>query len=374
MRSLLAFIVLVSFSVIPPSLFAQVTDSTVCDILANPQAFDGKIVRVKGTVIAGFEQFAIKGSGCSQPVNAIWLAYPHGTDGKAGPLAIVRLHLGRDYPADVTSVRRSPVALDKDKDFKNFDHVLSTPARTKGMCLGCMRFSVTATLVGRLDGVKKAGLVRDSEGKVAGLNGFGNLNRYNARLVLQSVSDISPREIDYANGEAAAPDDAASAPGSFTPGAPTADQPRRAAAAFGAEGEDNGVIINFGKPNEVPKDDSVRSNANSPDGLLFNVTFDSTLSKNPTMQVVISHVGTHIADIRSAATEIQNLSFYGAEFRAWQTSILSAAGANIKSLMLPGGYVIYSRSWPDSDFATDANRGISGFLVNWAGILNLPKP
>jgi len=32
---------------------------------------------------------------------------------------------------------------------------------------------------------------------VTGVGGFGNLNRYNARLVLQSVSDVVTQEIDY---------------------------------------------------------------------------------------------------------------------------------------------------------------------------------
>ena len=45
---------------ISSSLGAQTVDTAVCDILANPQVFDGKIVRIKDVVIAGFEEFAIK--------------------------------------------------------------------------------------------------------------------------------------------------------------------------------------------------------------------------------------------------------------------------------------------------------------------------
>ena len=83
MRRILLFIGLMSCLTIPSSLSAQIVDSTVCGILANPSFFDGKIVRIKGVVIAGFEEFAIKGSGCNQMVNGIWLAYPEGTKGKA---------------------------------------------------------------------------------------------------------------------------------------------------------------------------------------------------------------------------------------------------------------------------------------------------
>lgn len=374
MHRTLVFIVLMGCMLIPSLLSAQITDSTVCDVLANPQSFDGKIVRIKGVVIAGFEEFAIKGSGCNQAINAIWLAYPEGTKGKAGPAAFLRLQLAKNHTAVVINPSRAPITLDKNKDFKNFDSLLSTPAKANGMCLGCVKFSVTATLVGRLDGAKNTGLIRDSGGKVIGLSGFGNLNRYSARLVLQSVSDVSSQEIDYARGGVPASDDAASASRSFIPGSPTADQVKRGADAFGAPGEDNGVSVGFDGANEVPKDDAAKSNANSPDGLLFNVIFNADRLKGPAMEVALSHLGTHIADIRSTAVETQNLPLYGAEFRAWQTSVLNAVAVKAKTLILPGGYVIYSQSWSNADLGKNANGGISGFLTNWANVTNPPKP
>jgi hypothetical protein len=374
MKRTLLFIVFISCLVNPPFLSAQIMDSTVCDILANPQAFDGKIVRIRGVVISGFEEFVVKGYGCNQIVNAIWLAYPEGTKGKAGPAAFLRLQLAKNHPVSVPNVRRAPIRLDKDKDFKVFDNLLSTPAKTKGICLGCVKSTVTATLVGRLDGAKDTGLIRDNGGRVIGLSGFGNLNRYPARLVLQSVSEVSSNEIDYAKGPAVDTDDTPTAGRSFTPGSPSADQVKRAADAFGAEGEDNGVSVAFGGANEIPEDDSTKSNQNSPDGLLFHVTFDGDRLKGPAMEVALSHVGTHIADLRSTTPAIQNLALYGAEFRAWQTAVLSAVGAKAKTLMLPGGFNIYSRSWPDSDLGRNANSGISGFLASWAGIMNPPGP
>jgi len=374
MKPTLLFIVLIRCVVFPTSLAAQVVDSTVCDILANPQSFDGKIVRVKGVVIAGFEEFAIAGSGCNQIVNAIWLDYPEGTKGKAGPAAFLRLQLAKNHPAAVTTVSRAPVSLDKNKDFKDFDGLLSITAKTNGLCLGCVKNTVTAVLVGRLDGSKETGLIRDGGGKVIGIGGFGHLNRYSARLVLQSVSEISAQEIDYTKGGTAVSDAAASASGSFTPGSPTADQVKRGADAFGAPGEDNGVSLGFSGANEIPKDDTARSSASSPDGLLFHVIFDGDRLKGPAMEIALSHVGTHIADIRSHSDGISNLSLYGAEFRAWQTTVLGSVATKVKTLTAPGGYTIYSQSWPPSDLGKNANGGISGFLGSWANITNLPKP
>ena len=375
MKRTLFCIVALGWLLVPLSLRAQVVDVTVCDILSNPQSFDGKIVRVKGVAAAGFEEFAIQGAGCNQVVNAIWLAYPEGTRGKAGPAASLRLQLGKNNPTVVSNTSRAPVTLDKNKEFKEFDKLLSTQKKTDGMCPGCVKFTVAGTFVGRLDGTKDAGLLRDGGGKVVGLNGFGNLNRYSARLVLQSVSAISAQEIDYAKGGVAAPPDATSGSRSFVAGVPTADQVKRAAAAFGAQGEDNGVSVGFGVANEIPKDDTTKSNSSSsPDGLLFDVTIDGDRLKGTAMEIAMSHAGTHLADIRSTAPRIADLPFYGVEFRAWQTAVVSAIAGKVKTLVLPGSYVIYSQSWSNPDIVKNVNGGISGFLANWASITNPPRP
>lgn len=126
MKRTLRFAVLASCLIVPSSRAAQVMDSTVCDIVANPQSFDGKIVRIKGVVIAGFEEFAIKGWACTQMINAIWLAHPEGTKGKAGPAAFLRLQPGKNHPAAVTHLSRAPVTLGQNKDFTEFDNLLST--------------------------------------------------------------------------------------------------------------------------------------------------------------------------------------------------------------------------------------------------------
>lgn len=147
-------LLLLGFAITAP-LAAQIADVSICDVLANPQSFDGKTVRVKGTVTAGFDEFAMKDSGCNQPISAIWLAYPEGTKGKGGPAAFVQLQLGRNNPAAAANPSRSPVKLDKNKEFKQFDSLLSTPYKAGGMCLGCIRYAVTATLVGRIDGIKR---------------------------------------------------------------------------------------------------------------------------------------------------------------------------------------------------------------------------
>lgn len=374
MKRIVSFVIFAVALILPSSLSAQVVDTTVCAVLTSPQSFDGKIVRLKGDVIVGFDEFVVRGKGCNRPVSGIWLSYPAGTNAKAGPVAVLLLRLAKNSSASIASPNRAPVTLDKDKNFKEFDRLLSTPAKAQGICLGCVKYEVTATLVGRLDGTKAAGLIRDGKGRVIGIGGFGNLNRYRARLVLQSVSDLVPHEIDYARRGGAASMGEASATESYLSAEPAADQVERAVKAFGAPGEDNGVNVGFGGANEVPKNDSPKADANSPDGLIFDVILDGERLKGTAMNVALAHVGTHIADIRSTKTEISTLPLYAAEFRAWQTSVLSAAGAKVRALTAPGGTVLYSRAWPTSDLWKDANGGISQFLTNWAGVANPPMP
>ena len=93
---------------------AQAVDTTVCAILKNPKSFDGKIVRVKGVVAAGLDQFIVKDptGGCGFPVDALWLAYPQGTKGKAGAGVVVALQPAHNFAGTYTPATRAAVTLD----------------------------------------------------------------------------------------------------------------------------------------------------------------------------------------------------------------------------------------------------------------------
>ena len=84
-------------------------DTTVCDVVKNPQSFNGKMVRIKGTVVAGFDEFVIKDSGpdCGYQVNGIWLSYPQGTKGKAGPVAVVEVQPAHNFAGTYTAPTRT---------------------------------------------------------------------------------------------------------------------------------------------------------------------------------------------------------------------------------------------------------------------------
>jgi len=302
----LLFLVLLSLSL---AASGQVVDAPVCGLLANPLAFDGKLVRVKATAVAGFDEFVIQASGCASG-EAIWLAYPSGTKGKAGPAALLQLQLAKNATAVSNVPERTPVTLQRDGQFSRFDSLLATPVKSRALCLGCPRYTVSATMVGRLDAVETPGLIRVDKGNVTVLSGFGNLNLYRSRLVLQSVSEVVEHEIDYSattiHGDSKRIQSHA-----------TAEELRRAVAAYGAEGEDNGVTVGFSVANEVVPNEFAKGASESPDGLLFHATFNmDRVSKND-LSAAMAHNGTHIADIREKVA-IKGLS--ALEDHAWHAT------------------------------------------------------
>lgn len=359
-------------------LYAQTVDTTVCNILDNPQSFNGKIVRVKGTVYAGFDQFVVKGGDCGINVNKnIWLAYPEGIKAKAGPAVTVHLQPARNFAGDVPAAQRTAVTLDKNnKDFKQFDSLLATPFKKGGMCLGCNRYEVTATLVGRVDAVEKAAISYDKAGKIVGFGGFGHMNAYSARLVLESVSDVASTEVDYSKTVAVTKDDVAAGPGdtdslaasrklaaAFAAGVPSGDQLKRAVGAFGKENEKNtGVVILHGNGNIATANDEGKGAVDSPDGLLFTATFNTSRVQGDAETRALVFAGENIANLRNPLPQGAGAGIYDLENRAWVTTILDSFASKQKTLTLPGGYLVMNSAWPPADINQKVDDAIQSFL------------
>jgi hypothetical protein len=368
-------------------LRAQVTDTTVCDIVKKPASFDGKIVRIKGTVFAGFDEFAIKDAAdpnCGFQVDAIWLSYPTGTKGKAGPAAMITVQPAHNFAGTYKAPSRTPVTLEKDKNFKQFDSLLAqTHQKGADMCLGCTRYEVTATLVGRLDGVADGTLKRDG-GKIVGFGGFGNMNAYPARLVLQSVSDITPKEVDFSKTDDVTKGDAmaaqqpqagpefsdplaaaqklAAAMGSDQAG----NQIKRAVAALPKPKEQNGVNIAYNLTNEDSPADQALGPRDSPDGILFNISFNREHLPGDALTRAVIHMGEHVADLRTPTAGDEDAPPYILENDAWVMTAISAVVSGQKYLTLPGAYLLWNVGWPAADRNDKMAAGLKDFLINEA--------
>jgi len=368
------------------ALQAQAVDTTVCDVLKDPASFNGKLVRIKGTVSVGLDQFIVGGTDCGRPVNAIWLAYPDGTKGKTGPDAMLELRPAHNFAGKYTAATRTPIKLEKDKAFKQFDSALAEQHKGNYMCLGCRRYQVSATLVGRLDGVADASLQRDASGKITGLGGFGNMNAYPARLVLQSVSDVTPKEIDYSKDDALTkgitpPSDPPTSGGVFDPltaarstataigSSQVGITAQKDANVYGKKGENNGVSIGYGRMNEVSDNDGALGSADSPDGVLYNSTFNMNHLEGAALSAAILHVGQHISELRSPSTTDLVEPAILLESNAWAITISAAIYMREKFLMLPGGYVIWNWKWPQADLASNFQTALTTYFAQ-EGLVN----
>jgi hypothetical protein len=362
------------------SLRAQIVDTTVCAVLKNPSSFDGKMVRIKATAAAGFDQFILKDGDCGAPVNGIWLDYPPGTRGKAGPAAVVEIDPAHNFPGKYAAPTRAAVTLEKDKNFKQFDSWLAERHdNALSSCLGCSRYEVTGTFVGRLDGVTDATLKRDANGKVIGFGGFGNMNAYAARLVLQSVSDVARKEVDYSSLEALTRKDQAQPPPAGSDDHDPIAAAQKAAAAMGANpageaaakdtavygkpGEQNGVVIGFGAANEAAP--AVAATADSPDGVLYNCTFNKERLHGNALGVALIHIGQHISDLRGVSAD-EFAPVYGLEYNAWVVTASAAVSTGDRYVALPGGTVFFAIGWPAAERESKMDDALTNFLTKEA--------
>jgi hypothetical protein len=403
MKRLLALIALCAFSI---GLHAQVLDSTVCDVLKDPASFNGKMVRIKGVVTAGFDQFAIRDKNCQSQVNVIWLSYPEGTKGKAGPVATVQIQAAKEFTGAFTPAATTQVQLDKNKDFKDFDAALAAVHKQSRTCLGCSRYEVAATLVGRIDGVAKAGVQRDKDGKIVSIQGFGTLNAYPARMVLQSVSNVVPRELDFAKADAAVksqpPDDpntlqnqtmdavssvaganvhaqVSNAPNAKVDAVMAIDEIRTAAEAFGAtspitiaiertttvfakHGSGNSVVVIYGTANEVSPRVESQSLKESPDGLIFNCTYNNSRLQGEALFAATVHMGEHIADVRNPVPDTPLPTLFDLEYQAWATTTLSIIAAKERTLTISGGNLLWNEFWSQTERNKNLDTAISDYL------------
>jgi hypothetical protein len=360
-------------------------DVNVCDVVKSPASFDGKMVRIKGTVVAGFDEFIIKDStdpNCGFQENGIWLSYPQGSKAKSGAVAMVTVQPAHNFAGSWKAPARTPVTLDKSKDFKQFDSLL-TQSHQKGadMCLGCAHYEVTATLVGRLDGVANAMLKRDTSGKVVGFGGFGNMNAYPARLVLESVSNVTPKEIDYSKTDAITKGDSSTPPpgsgsgfddplalaqqvASHISAGPGADEAKKALAVFPKSREQNGVSLVYGVSNEVPPEEPAAKD--SPDGVLYTCTLNRDRLQGGSLAVALFHVGKHVVDLRGPKPGNEDAPLYIQENDSWVITSIAAIVGGQKYMTLPGAYLFWNVAWPADERNDKMGAALKDYLNNEA--------
>ena len=137
--------------------------TTLCELGAVPERFQGKVVEVRAIVQTGFQTSLLRDDSCSA---FIWLS-------------------GVDNP-DST--------LSKDHQYQKMLDYLDKKYKPKGgsVCARCPLYKVTATVVGRFDHVRKG----DPDTQTDLPPGFGYLHSYDSELNLLGVSNVVAETID----------------------------------------------------------------------------------------------------------------------------------------------------------------------------------
>ncbi len=167
--------------------------TSVCAILENPSAFNNKLVRIRGHVSGNFEYSMLSGNGCS---DSIWFDYP--SDGPPGLVAYVP---GGAVPgaedAEGRRIQPIPVTLVRDANFDRFQRLMRARAEADERSYRRnpkehASFQVTATFVGRIDGVSpeiRAFHRKRSAMDRADFLGFGQMGLFDAQFIMQSVGN-----------------------------------------------------------------------------------------------------------------------------------------------------------------------------------------
>jgi len=121
-------------------------DTTVCAIVKNPKSFvqDAPARAPFGR----FDQFSVKTAAHRVPVEAYAFVSAMG-EAKSGPLANCAGSARAHFTGTLCRANTDAVTLDKSKDFKQFDNLVSQAHSKGGMCLGCRRYEVTGDACGR---------------------------------------------------------------------------------------------------------------------------------------------------------------------------------------------------------------------------------
>lgn len=372
-------------------LHAQAVNTTVCDILKDPASFNNKIVSIKGTVSAGMDFFVIKDPSCGLNVNAIWITYPDKTKGKAGPAAVVILQPARSFVGSATAHNRTPVTLQKDGEFKKFDSLLSDAHdEGNGICMGCVKTDVSATLVGRIDGVASTDITRNGT-KITGLGGFGNMGGYPARIVLQSVSDVTPVPIDYKTTDYKKGKPISRGPTTVMNnhtfiGNPIVSVQRYVVGLGGVSGgadivatgnvypeggksSGNGVNVSlsYNSSNEDERYDT-QSGEDSPDGVIYNIAFNQGRLQRDALQLAIIHMGKHVLEVQTPPPAGTTVNLFAQENNDWTITAEVAAIDHEKAVALPGSYQLWLTDWPQEQQGDNVDQGISDYLTKYQGL------
>jgi hypothetical protein len=175
-RRLLLFVLLSGSLFVPRSSAAQENPVEIpgCDLAKNPKAFDGKLLRVRGTLNVHFEDFSLGVGNCDSE-QGIWLAF----GGDVPGIVASTVHDFFRTPGVDIKVNKVSYGIKKDENFHRLYALIAARHGDKP------EFTVTATLTGTF----YAGDARAAANGATTFVGYGHLGCC-ALLVITEVSDV----------------------------------------------------------------------------------------------------------------------------------------------------------------------------------------
>ena len=175
-KNLLPFVLIVGVLCVPWSVHAQENPADVpgCDLARNPKAFDGKLIRVRGTFNVYFEDFSLAITNCDTQ-QGIWLAFGGDVPGIVASL----VNDTARKPGEDFKVNGVSYGIEKDENFRRLYALIAARHGDEP------DYRVTATLTGAF----LAGEERKLANGQKDFGGYGHLGCCSL-LVITKISDV----------------------------------------------------------------------------------------------------------------------------------------------------------------------------------------
>jgi hypothetical protein len=183
----------------PTALPVAPTETTICKILEDPDAFNNTLVQVRGYLSISFEYSVLHSESCSE---GIWFVLADGS-GPRGAEATGSGHASSEQRGHVGQSKSPiPIGLNRDANFEKFESYLSasTYGPPRGPCgPDCHRYQVTATFTGRIDAVSNETRSEylQSSPKHSDHKGYGHMGLFDAQLVVQSMKEVEAVDLAH---------------------------------------------------------------------------------------------------------------------------------------------------------------------------------
>ena len=197
----------ISFVVLPGVGFAQVKadeliKTTLCDLVKQPERFNGKMVQVRAEFVSNFEWTGLSVDSCSAKLRMDAYHVLDDLKPKNGQYAFVTTDDDVERP-DLLKWQSielpRPVQLREDISYRTFREYAGKKYKwvDGSLCLDCPLYRINLNVTGRFDYFPtQAVAVRTDPSRKPFIHSAGDANAPLLRLNLQSVTDIAAVPID----------------------------------------------------------------------------------------------------------------------------------------------------------------------------------